>query len=142
MADDPTYIDGGDLSELIDASRNQDVAEYLTRQRPSCHSDTGAELLRSAERCGEWLAFSPSFRQCKYVALVTNRTVFALGVGQSFVCYRLPGALRATALASGAIEAEGIGSNWVRFELFRPNWPTPDLSFWTLRAYAAARRDA
>ncbi len=141
MANDPKYIDGGDLGELIDASRNQDVAGYLAQHRPSCHSDTGDMLIRSAEKCGEWVAFSPSFQQCKYVALVTNGTVFALGLGQRFACYRIPGRLHATALAAGAVEAAEIGSHWVRFELFRADWPTPDLPFWALRAYAAARDD-
>lgn len=141
MTRDPRYIEGGELGDLIDASRNQDVAGYLAHHRPSCHSDTGAALLRSAESCGEWLAFSPSFGQCRYVVLVTNRTIFALGLGQRSVCYRAPGALRATALASGAVDALDIGVDWVRFELFRADWPAPDLPFWTLRAYAAARQD-
>jgi hypothetical protein len=135
----PKCIDGGDLAELIDACRNRDVAMYLAQQRPSCHSDTGDALIRSAEPCGDWIAFSPSFRQCGYVALVTNRTVFALGIGQRSVCYRVPQILRATALATGATEADEIGRSWVRFELFRADWPTPDLPFWTRRAYAAAR---
>ena len=73
--------------------------------------------------------------------LVTKRTIFALGVGQQSVCYRVPGALHATALATGAVEAANIGNDWVRFEIFRADWPAPDLSFWTLRAYAAARQD-
>ena len=139
MTRDPKCIDGGDLAELIDASRNQDVAVYLAQQRPSCHSDTGVALIRSAEACGDWVAFSPSFRRCSYVALVTNRTVFALGIGQRSVCYRVPQTLHATALATGATEADEIGRGWVRFELFRADWPTPDLPFWTLRAYAAAK---
>lgn len=136
------YVDGGDLGGLIDASRNRDVTAYLSQHRPSCHSDTGEALLRSAERCGDWLAFSPSFGQCRYVVLVTNATVFALGLGQRSVCYRVPGPLRETALASGAIAAPEIGRHWVRFELFRPDSPAPDLPFWTLRSYAAARQDA
>jgi hypothetical protein len=138
---DPRHIDGGDLAELVDASRSRDVAAYLAEHRPSCHSDTGDALLRSAEGCGDWVAFSPSFRQCRYVALVTNRTVFALGLGQRSVCYRIPGRLRATALATGAVGAGEIGPDWVRFELFRADWPTPDLPFWTLRAHAAATGD-
>lgn len=136
---DPRYIDGGDLNALIDGPRNQDVSAYLTQHRPSCHSDTGEALIRSAEQCGEWVAFSPSFQQCGFVVLVTNRTVFALGMGQRSACYRLPGGLRTTALATGAVEAGEIGGNWVRFELFRADWPNPDLAFWTLKAYAAAR---
>jgi len=133
------YVDGGDLSALLDPGPNRDVERYLAEHRPSCHSDTGDALIQAAEKCGEWLAFSPSFRQCRYVALVTNRRVFALGVGQRTVCYRLPARLRSTALATGADSAAEIGAEWVRFELFRADWPAPDLRFWTSRAYAAAR---
>ena|SRR5204862_5218439 len=139
MASGARYVDGGDLGALVDAGHNQDVESYLSRHQPSCHSDTGDALIRAAERCGEWLAFSPSFAGCRYVALVTNRRVFALGVGQRSVCYRLPLALHSTALATGAGAAREIGPAWVRFELFRADWPTPDLPFWTLRAYRAAR---
>ena len=135
----PKCIEGGDLNALIDLPRNQDVAQYLARHRPSCHSDPGEALIRSAEKCGDWVAFSPSFRQCAFVALLTNRTVFALAMGQRSVCYRLPGELRARALVTGAVQAGEIATDWVRFELFRPDWPRPDLPFWTLRAYGAAR---
>jgi hypothetical protein len=139
MARDPKYVDGGDLAEWIDEARNGEVTRYLGEHRPSCHSEAGDALIRSAEKCGEWFAFSPSFRQFGYVALVTNRTVFALGVGLRSVCYRVPQRLVATALATGAVEAREIGIQWVRFELFRDDWPETDLSFWTLNAYAAAR---
>jgi hypothetical protein len=133
-------VDGGNLSELVDADHNHDVVRYLAEHRPSCHSDTGQALLRAAtEKCGEWVAYSPSFLQLRYVALVTNRRIFALGIGQSSICYRLSQEAYPIALQAGATEAGEIGTDWVRFALFRADWPTPDLPFWTLRAYAAAR---
>jgi hypothetical protein len=132
-------VEGGNLASLIDAAANQDAASYLASHRPSCHSDTGDALLKSAAGCGDCIAYSPSFRACLFVALVTGRRIFALGVGQASILYRLPEPLRATALSTGAIAASEVGPEWVRFELFRPHWPRPDLGFWTLRAYAAAR---
>ena len=132
------HVDGGELSDLVDSEHNRDVLRYLSEHRPSCHSDTGDALIRAAESCGEWIAYSPSFQQCRYVALVTNRRVFALGIGQRSVCYRLPQELRTVALQTGATEAAEIGTDWVRFDLFRADRPTPDLPFWTLRAYRAA----
>jgi hypothetical protein len=123
----------------VDEGPNVSVLAYLAERRPSCHSDTGDALLRSAEKCGDWVAFSPSFRECLYLALVTHRTVFALGLGQRSVLYRLPEWLLATALSTGAVAASEVGPKWVRFELFRPDWPQPDLAFWTLRAYVGAR---
>jgi hypothetical protein len=134
-------VDGGDLGDLVDAGHDPDALRYLSEQRPSCHSDTADALIRAAAQCGEWVVYSPSFQQLRYVALVTNRRIFALGLGQRSVCYRLPPRLRTIALHTGATAAGDIGTDWVRFELFRTDWPTPDLPFWTLRAYAAARAD-
>jgi hypothetical protein len=138
----PRWIDGGDLGALVDSEPNLDALRYLAEHQPSCHSDTGEALMRAAGRCGECVAYSPSFRQCRYVALVTNRRIFALGLGQCSVCYRLPEKLYTVALQTGAISAEHIGAGWVQFDLFRPGWPAPDLPFWTLEAYAAARKGA
>jgi len=69
MARSDQYVHGGDLADLIDPAGNSHVAAYLAEFRPSCHSDTGDALIRSAEQCGDWVAFSPSFKQCRYVAL-------------------------------------------------------------------------
>jgi hypothetical protein len=139
----PEHImNGGDLYALVDGDWNRDTLRYLGEHQPSCHDEAAGELLRAAEECGEWLAYSPSFEQYRYVALITNRRVFALGLGQRSVCYRLSAPFRATAVHTGAVLAGDIGPDWVRFELFRVDWPKPDLAFWTLRAYAWARQDA
>jgi len=132
-------VDGGDLDGLLDPRPNRRVLAYLALCRPSCHSDTGSALIEAAEKCGDWIAFSPSFAQCRYVALITGRRIFALGIGQRSACFRLPRALRKTARATGARRALEIGADWVGFSLFRADWPAVDLPFWTLRAYAAAR---
>jgi hypothetical protein len=142
MTDGTRIVNGGELSALVDAGANRDVMTYLAEHQPSCHDDTSEAMLRAAEGCGEWVAYSPSFEQYRYVALVTKRRIFALGIGQRSACYRLPPALRTTALQTGAVAAGEIGPAWVRFELFRADWPRPDLAFWTLRAYAFAREDA
>src|SRR5438045_8797148 len=83
-------VDGGDLGELVDADDNRDVVRYLSEHRPSCHSDTGEALLRAAaERCGEWVAYSPSFAQLQYGAVVTKRRVCALCRSQGWGSSRL-----------------------------------------------------
>jgi hypothetical protein len=132
-------VDGGDLEALLDRGPNRRALAYLALCRPSCHSDTGSALIQAAEKCGDWIAFSPSFNQCRYVALITGRRIFALGLGQRSACFRLPRALRKTARATGASRAREIGPDWVSFSLFEADWPAVDLPFWTLRAYAAAR---
>lgn len=133
------FVEGGELARVVDEATSPDAVAYLQLHRPSCHSDPGADLIRSAESCGDWIAFSPSFKQCLYVALVTKRTIFAVGLGQRSVAYRLPAAERSAALSTGAVEAKDIGPDWVRFELYAVDHPAPDLRFWTLQAYAAAR---
>ena len=132
-------VEGGPLEALVTGDVDGGVLRYLDAHQPSCHSDTGEALLQSAAKCGDWLAYSPSFRSLRYVALITAGKIFALGLGQRAICYRLPETLRTVALRTGADAATEIGAEWVRFELFRPDWPAPDLPFWTLRAYAAAR---
>lgn len=133
------YQEGGDLRDFVDAAANAGIIDYLEKMRPSCHSDVGDALFRAAGKCDEWLAYSPSFRQCRYVALITARRVFALGIGQRSACFRLPPESHALALQTGARDAGEIGAGWVCFELFAPDRPAPDLPFWMLRAYAAAR---
>jgi len=136
---DARFVEEVDIASLVDAKPNRDVLAYLKKHEPSCHSDTGEQIFRAANKCGDCTIFSPSFASFRYVALITNHRVFALGVGQFSACYRLPTDLRATALETGAVAAPEIGADWVRFELFQPNRPSPDLPFWTLRAYTAAR---
>ncbi len=139
MRDGVRFVEGGELTQLVDAETQQDVLGYLARTSPSCHSDTGEALLRAAEPCGDCIAFSPSFAGFRYVALLTRRRIFALGLGQFSVCFRLPGSLHAAALQAGAAAAPEIGRGWVRFDLFQPDRPEVDLPSWTLRACAATR---
>lgn len=135
-------IDEGALADHVDVAVNQDVVEYLNRAQPSCHSDNGSALIDAATKdCGEWIGYSPSFENYKYVALITNKTIFALGMGQDSVYFKLPDRLHATALATGALRAEQLGHDWVEIKLFRSDWPAPDVPFWTRKAYAAARGD-
>ena len=133
------YINGGELLDLVDADANREVLRYLAEHRPSCHSDPGGALIKSAEKCGEWIAYSPSFANCAYVALITRRRIFALGIGQRTVCYRLSASSHAIALQTGATELAELGTEWACFELYRPDWPQADLPFWALQAYVNAR---
>jgi quercetin dioxygenase-like cupin family protein len=131
-------IDGGDIEALVEARANRQVLAYLAEHRPSCHSDTGSALLEAAANCEDAIAFSPSFAQCRYVALIAGRRVFALGRGQRSACFRVPGALREAALAAGAAPAPEIGTEWVSFSLFDAGRPAPDLAVWARRACTAA----
>ena len=134
-----TTVEGPDLQDLLDPGPNRDVLEYLATSSSSCHSDTGDALLQAAQSCGEFVAYSPSFTECRYVALIANRRIFAVGAGMDSVYFRLPPDMCAIALQTGARKATKLGPEWVEFRLFQPDWPKPDLPFWALKAYATAR---
>lgn len=138
MARDLRYVEGGDLERLVDPERNASVLGYLARHQPSCHSDAGEALLDAAAGHVAALAFSPSFGQSRYVAVIAHHTIVALALGMRSVCVRLPDATRATALAAGAALAPELGDAWVRFELFDLHRPSPDLAGFTGAAIDAA----
>jgi hypothetical protein len=134
-----TYVEG-DITAHVDSHANADVLAYLDSHAPHCHSDVGEALLAAAtKRCGKWMAYSPSFAALRYVVLITERRIFALAHDIAFVCVRLPAASREIALESGAKPAPEIGMEWVRIQLFRREYPDPDLAFWVLRAYSTTR---
>lgn len=134
-------VDGGALEEHVDAVRNQDVLTFLERTQPCCHSDNGAVLVDAAIAMGgEWTRYCPSLLEYRYIALIANRQVFALGLGMNSLFFKLPDSLYPTALAIGATPVPAIGSQWVEINLFRSEWPDPDIPFWTLKAYDAARQ--
>ncbi len=140
MSRHPNLVDQGVLSDYIDVAANRDAFEFLERTQPSCHSDNASILIDAAiSKCGEWIAYCPSFEQYRYIALVTNRNVFALGFGMGSVYFKVPDSLHPTALATGALPADQIGKHWVEIKLFRSEWPAPDVPFWTLKSYATAR---
>ena len=133
-------VDGGALEEHVDADRNQDVLAFLERTQPCCHSDNGAVLVDAAIAMGgEWTRYCPSLREYRYIALIANRQVFALGFGMNSLFFKLPDSLYRTALGAGAATVPEIGCNWVEIQLFRSDWPAPDIPFWMLKAYDAAR---
>ena len=137
---DPRIVEGGELRPLLTGTANDSVVAWLEAHRLSAHSDPAGDLLDAGRAtCGDWIAFSPSFGSCRYVALITNGRIFSLAHGQQYVCFRLRGAEQAVALQSGGAAQPALGAGWVEFQLYRPTHPKVDLRFWTLRAYEAAR---
>jgi hypothetical protein len=103
----------------------------------SAHSDVADELLRSLKPLGEYEVLHAS-REYGAICAVTKSTVFCGAAGMNNTYWRLRPADHKVALATGASPAS-IGPEWVTIELFRSDWPKPDLSFWALRAYDFAR---
>lgn len=114
---------------------NPEVEKYF--ESLSAHSDVTAELFGALESLGEWERRAGGG---EYAApyIVTNDIVFCAAAGMADTYWRLRPEDVEIALATGAVPA-GLGAEWVRIELFRPDWPQPDLAHWALRAYDFAR---
>ncbi len=137
---DPRIVEGTELRPLLTGAGNEPLLSWLEEHHPSAHSDPASDLLDAARAtCGDWVAYSPSFKSCRYVALITNGRVFSLARGQNELCFRVRGAEQAIAIESGGEARLELGAGWVAFQLYRPTHPKPDLKFWVLRAYVAAR---
>lgn len=131
--------DGGEIMTLLDTSAQPRLAAWRAEHRPSAHSDVGDALLRAAkETFDEWIAFSPSFAQCRYVALITARRAFALATGMHAVSVCVAKEDVPVALAQGCTMHTELGDGWLSFELWSSPAP-PDLRVWLGAAYAHAR---
>ena len=103
----------------------------------SAHSDVAGELAASLERLGEYeIHHAP--RDYGAASVTPKNTVFCGAAAMNATYWRLRPADVEVALATGAVRAS-FGYDWVAIELFRSNWPKPDLPFWALRAYDFAR---
>jgi len=103
----------------------------------SAHGDLAEELLAALKRLGEY-DVRYAAREYGAVFVVTNATLFCGAAGMHTTYWRLRPKDFDVALATGAVAAP-IGGGWAAIELFRSDWPRPDLSFWALRAYDFAR---
>ena len=124
------------IPEILRNAHNRDVFKYLSDT--SAHGDVAEALLNACHSLGDSHHYCPDPQQYLYVIVYTRDTVFGFATGMSKVAFRLNKELEARALATGAekiVELEG----WVSFELFRNDWPSVDLQFWALKAYAQVR---
>jgi hypothetical protein len=107
---------------------------FLSR---SARDEVGMALLDALKPLGEYKVFG-QLQGYKAPYAVTADTVFCGASGMADTWWRLRIKDYEIALASGAKPTE-IGPEWVRIELYRPDWPQPDLAHWALRAYDFAR---
>src|SRR5690349_3240283 len=103
------------------------------------HSDVGEALIDALAGLGD-VELRGELRALGAPYAVTNDIVFAGASDMQLVYFRLAPADRAIALASGAEPApDALGAEWVRFVLFRADWPRIDLKHFARKAYAFAR---
>ena len=132
----------GKYSQLSDLQTevNRNVLTYLADK--SAHSDIGELLLKAVAPLGDAQLFCPDWNQCRYVTASTQGLIFAFAVGMNTMAFRLDPVMHERALATGGIPRPECGPDLAAFTAFRPDWPAVDFPFWTLKAYAQARRVA
>jgi hypothetical protein len=115
--------------------QNPDAEKFF--EPLSAHSDLADEFFASLKKLGEFERRAGSGEHAAPY-IVTKGTVFCAAAGMSGTYWRLRPADLRVALATGA-EVTELGPEWVKIQLFRSNWPKPDLAHWALRAYDFAR---
>ena len=124
------------IPKELDTGHNQAVLAYLAGA--SAHGDVAQQMLEACSSLGDCDYYCPDRQQFGYVAVFTRATIFGFATGMGTVAFRLDPAFRSRAIETGAGEIPRLGE-WVAFELFRSDWPSPDLKFWALKAYAQVR---
>lgn len=114
---------------------NPHVEEHF--KQLSAHSDVGIELVDVLKPLGEYELRGGGINFSAIYA-ITNNLVFCAASGMGDIFWRLSPKDTEIALASGGQSCD-IGPEWIKFTLFRSNWPKPDLAHWALRSYNFAR---
>jgi hypothetical protein len=128
--------------EELRTPRNALVLAHL--EPLSAHSDLSDLLLDAVQPLGAVQLFCPDPAACRVLIAATERIVFGFAVGMGTIAFRFDDRMRERALATGGIRYPQAGEEWVAVLHPRPDadWPRPDLRFWALKAYAAAREEA
>lgn len=125
------------VPDELRTERNRAVLGFI--EPMSAHSDVGEALIGSLTAVGDAQVFCPDASNYRYLVVSTRGIIFALALGMGTVGYRLAPRFLEIALRTGAEPIEAAGPEWVKFELFRSDWPSVYLKFWTLKAYDGAR---
>ena len=115
--------------------RNPEAEQFFSSL--SAHSDVGDALFSSLKKLGEYETRG-NIKEFGAPFVITAETVFCGAAGMQDTFWRLRPDDHKIAIATGA-EPAPIGKEWVKISLFRSDWPQPDLSHWSLRAYDFAR---
>jgi hypothetical protein len=116
---------------------NIPVLDYIKDM--SAHSDVGEVLLKAVKPLGDVQTFCPDWAQCRYVVVSAKGVIFAFAIGMNTIALRLNPPLNTRALTTGGAPVPELGDAWVKFILFRDDWPEFDLTFWARKAYVYAR---
>jgi hypothetical protein len=98
---------------------NHAVIEYIRRQNPFAHSDTGDKLIKLAKRIPNTRYYCPSYKSFAYIVLHTDAdAIFAIALGMLSIDFRLPAVVVIDAVANGSGKASPIGTDWLSVSPF------------------------
>src|SRR5687767_11844028 len=112
----------------LQTSINRQVLDYVDGL--SAHSDIAGALSEALKPLGDVQVFCPDWQQYRYVVASTKGIIMALAVGMDTAGFRLDERMKARALASGGVAYRECGDQWVKFTVFRDDWPRIDMEFW------------
>jgi hypothetical protein len=115
--------------------RNPEAEEFFLYR--SAHDEVGTALMEAVSQLKDYRLLG-DLGKYKAPYAVTADWVFCGAAGMADTFWWLRDKDRLIALATGAVEAP-IGPEWVRIQLFRLDWPQPDLAYWARKAYDYAR---
>ena len=114
---------------------NRKVFDYIKNLH--CHSDISDVFEEGMKPCGDVQFYSPD--NYRYLTASTQNIIFAFAAGTDTIAFRLNKKMKMIAIETGGRDFSECGEDWVRFTLFRNDWPKTDLEFWSLKAYVGIR---
>jgi hypothetical protein len=114
---------------------NSQIEEFFKSKQ--AHDEVGAAFTDSLKKLGKYQLLG-NLQRFEAPYAVAFNVIFGGATDMCHVHYFLDPEHLQIALKSGA-EASPISKEWIRFTLFRSEWPKVDLQFWSLKAYDAAR---
>ena len=105
---------------------NADVIAFLETTAPSAHSDVASALESAIRGLPGTSTICPDPASYAWVAAHTSGShIYALAHGQSALCLRVGAERLEAAIGDRGAPAPEIGRDWVRFDLFVVDEPTP-----------------
>ena len=137
-------MSGATVFDLTDArfktDVNADVMAFVRELNPFAHSDLGQLLIDLSRALPAVSHYCPSYGSCAYVVLHdASDRIFAVAWDMSGLALRIDdGAARLEAISDGGYAASAVGPQWVGFDPWKVDEPTPvtrqRLARWAVRA--------
>lgn len=108
-------------------------------QNHPAHPDLAGWMRSATRELGAAKVIERQTRDGLVLTASTDGAVFMIGIGMNSFGFLLDERMESRARISGGIALPEAGPGWVAFQVFRDDWPRPDLEFWARKAYSIAR---